>query len=1101
VSSSVAQAAPPFQAQELDGARELVRVVEAFHATRAFAVGNLWGSSQAFVLAFLARHAAGPWLVIASTDSEAAAFQGDLEFFGLEAALFPARESHGGRAAGADPDQVRARLELVQRQLGPPERRPRAIVTSALALLQPVPAAADLEREFLVLTRGQHVDTGELLARLVQAGFTRAPLAEQPGEVSLRGEILDLYPFAAELPLRVELLGDEIESLRTFDPLDQRSVESLSEARLCLAADTGGIEDGNGVLLPALLARSTVWVRVEPLRIEEREASLRIQSPSHARALLQLGVQREGCRTLDLQSLPARKFDLDTRSVQALAVGMREAPAALLEATKDGTRALVLCQNEAEEHRLRGLLAEALAGAPAELVARIETRVGALARGFRIPCLRTLLVNHRELLGILGRRAAPKAHSHHKVRAIQSFFELKPGDHVVHAVHGVARFTGLERLQRGGGEEEHLKLVFADEVALFVPAARIDLVQRFVGSGSNAPPLDKIGGTAFRKRKEKVERALFDLASELLEVQARRALGKRAPWKEDDELVRDMIGAFPWSDTLDQVTVDREIRADLASERPMDRLLCGDVGFGKTELAVRAAFRVVNGGGQVAVLVPTTVLAQQHYETFRERMADFPVEVAELSRYVGGAEERRIVERIGRGAIDVVIGTHRILSSDVHFARLGLVIVDEEQRFGVAHKEHFKKLRASVDMLTLTATPIPRTLHMSLAGVRDISALTVAPEGRQEIETVLGYVEDDEELREALLFEKNRGGQVFFLHNRVESIVQRALQLNQLVPECSFAIGHGQMGARELERVMDVFTRGEVDVLVATTIIESGIDIPAAGTIMIDQADHFGLSELHQLRGRVGRGANKARCHLLVEKWKPLAHEARERLKALEEMNQLGAGFQISMKDLEIRGAGNILGPQQSGNIGAVGYDMYCRLLKQCVENLQSGLSAGLAAGKHAEEGGVDLELCIRAFLPEEWLPDPRARIELLRQLSAIDGSEDEARALEMLHDRFGRVPEEARDLLRLFRLEAQLERLSITRLSFRGDAYVLEYGDRIALEQGLDLARAELRPVRAGLAHLVVPERSRAPAPALAWFESLLLREHPAAKIPAAHP
>jgi len=1097
VSSTPEASAPPFQPVELDETRELVRMVEAFHATPAFAVGNLWGSAQAFLLAFLARHAAGPWLVIASTDGEAAAFRDDLEFFGLEAALFPAREALSGRAAGTDPDQVRARLELVQRQLGPPERRPRAIVTSALALLQPVPAAADLERESLLLARGQKVDTNALLARLVEAGFTRAPLAERPGEVSLRGEILDLYPFAAELPLRVEFLDDEIESLRSFDPLDQRSVENLPEVRVCLAADTGGVEDGNGVLLPALLARTSVWVRVEPLRIEEREASLRIQSASHARALLQLAAQREGCRTLDLQSLPARVFDLDTRSVQALGVGMREAPAALAEATKDGSRALVLCQNQAEAHRFGGLLSEL----PAEQRARIETRIGTLARGFRIPCLRTLIVNHRELLGILGRRAAPRAHSHHKVRAIQSFFELKPGDHVVHALHGVARFSGLERLQRGGGEEEHLKLVFAEEVVLFVPASRIDLVQRYVGSGSASPPLDRIGGQAFRKRKEKVERALFDLASELLDVQARRALTQRAPWREDDELVRDMVGAFPYDDTLDQVTVDREIRTDFSGTQPMDRLLCGDVGFGKTELAVRAAFRVVNGGGQVAVLVPTTVLAQQHYETFRERLADFPVEVAELSRYVGGEEQRSVVERLGRGEIDIVIGTHRILSNDVRFARLGLVIVDEEQRFGVAHKEHFKKLRAAVDVLTLTATPIPRTLHMSLAGVRDISALTVPPAGRQEIETVLGYVEDDDELRQALLFEKNRGGQVFFLHNRVESIVQRALHLHKLVPECSFAIGHGQMGARELMGVMDTFTRGEVDVLVATTIIESGIDIPAAGTIMIDQADHFGLSELHQLRGRVGRGANKARCHLLVEKWKSLSHEGRARLKALEELNQLGAGFQISMKDLEIRGAGNILGPQQSGNIGAVGYDMYCRLLKQCVENLQAGLAAEHAVGRHAEEGGVDLELGIRAFLPEEWLSDPRARIELLRQLSAIEGREDEARALEMLQDRFGRVPEEARDLLRLFRLKAQLERLSITRLTFRGDAYVLEYRDRIALEQGLGLARAELRPVRAGLAHLVIPEHAREPGRALTWFETLLKGERSPARISVTHP
>jgi transcription-repair coupling factor (superfamily II helicase) len=1080
--------------EELDASPQFAGTLQALHARRELCVGGLWGSSQALVLAWICRRSAGPLLAVLATDAEARSFRDDLEIFGVEAALFPSREGKE-QSGAADADLVRERLAVVQRLGGPPQQRPRVLVASTLALLQPVPASADLERDTLELRRGQRADPEALVERLVAAGFTRAPLAEKPGEISLRGEILDIYPFAAEEPVRIEYFGEEIESLRSFDPLDQRSTQTHESLRLLLSIDSGGIEDGSGLLLPALLSPTLTWARIEPLRVEEREASLKIQSPSHARALLQLHAARAQRRRLDLMSLPSRVIDFDARSVQALAVGLREAPAALAAAAAEGQRVTVLCATEAEAHRFEANLREHCTDSA--LLERIEARVGMLARGFRLPAISRVLVNHRELAGMLARRAQ-KQHAHHKVRAIQSFFELKPGDLVVHAVHGVARFAGLQQLERSGGEEEHMKLIFAEDVHLFVPIARLDLVQRYVGTGSTKPPLDKIGGQAFRKRKEKVERALFDLATELLEVQARRALVKRAAWKEDDESVREMIGAFPYTDTVDQASVDREIRADFSSERPMDRLLCGDVGFGKTELAIRAAFRVVNSGGQVAVLVPTTVLAEQHYKTFSERMTEFGVELAELSRYTGPKEERKLIERIEKGEIDVVVGTHRILSADVRFARLGLVIVDEEQRFGVTHKEHFKKLRSQIDVLTLTATPIPRTLHMSLSGVRDISALTVPPDGRQEIDTRLGYREDEAALREMLLHEKNRGGQVFFLHNRVESITQRALGLMQLVPECSFAIGHGQMSARELKSVMESFTRGDVDVLVSTTIIESGIDIPSAGTIIIDNADHFGLAELHQLRGRVGRGTNKAFCHLLVEKFKPLSTEARERLKALEEMNQLGAGFQISMKDLEIRGAGNILGPQQSGHIGAVGYDMYCRLLKQCVDHLQSGLEASAGLSASPEEGGVDLELGLRAFLPTEWLSDARARIELLRQLSLIDSKEDEQRAQDMLRDRFGKLPAEARNLLRMFRLKADLERLGVTRLSFRKDAYVMEYRDRVALEQGLLLRGAEFRPLRAGIGHLMIPARHQNPEAALTWFESLLRERHAQQKISA---
>ena len=1045
------------------------------------AAGNCWGAAQALVVARLVARTRHAWCVVASTDAEAAGVAEDLAAFGIELLHIPSRGE-------ADADGVRRRLQAAQQLSAPAERRPRVVVASLLSALEPLPSPREVESKWLHLQVGAQLDLEALLARLVEAGFARTPLAEKPGEASLRGEILDIYPFASELPLRLEAFDGAIESLRTFDPLDQRSVERLSQAAVCLASDAGGVEDGEGSQLVELLPKDLVWAQIEPMRIQDRAEGLRIRSPSHQRALMRVEQALDGRRRLDVQSLPAQ-VNLDTRSVQALAVGIKDAPAALAEAGKDGSRVIVLCRTEVERSRFRVLLDEA--GAQA-----VECVLGGVSKGFRLG-KELVVVNHRELAGLLGRRGGVKTAAPHRVRALQSFFELKVGDIVVHAVHGVARFAGLRRMSRGGGEEEHLHLLFADEVSLFVPAARIEMVQRYVGTGSAAPALDKIGGGSFRKRKEKVEKALYDLAVELLEVQARRAMKQRVPWSGGEELCRQMVESFPWTDTADQAVVSVEIANDLASERPMDRLLCGDVGFGKTELAIRAAFRVVAGGGQVAVLVPTTVLAQQHYETFRERLADFPVEVAVLSRYTSSAEGKATLEKVARGEVDILIGTHRILSKDVGFKRLGLVVVDEEQRFGVGHKEHFKKLRAEIDLLTLSATPIPRTLHMSISGLRDISALAVPPEGRQEIDTQLVQREDEALVRTALLREKDRGGQVLFLHNRVSSIHAVALRLSQLVPECSYAVGHGQMGARELEKVMRVFTEGGVDVLVATTIIESGVDIPAAGTIIIDHADEFGLAELHQLRGRVGRGRQKSWCYLMVEGAKPIREVAKERLKALEELTQLGAGFAISMKDLEIRGAGNLLGPQQSGHIAAIGYDMYCRLLKQTVERLQAGgeiEAEELVAEQEAQ--GCELELGLRSFLPDDWIPDPKVRLDVLRQLAGVRSPDDAQKALAMLSDRFGRVPDEARALVRTFEFAARLEAIGVRRLLRRQDVYVLEYRDRVLLEQGMDLAGVEFRHVKTGLAHVAVPARFAEPAKSLQWFESLLKDGRPAVKI-----
>ncbi|MEM7309444.1 MAG: transcription-repair coupling factor [Planctomycetota bacterium] len=1068
-------------------------LVQAAASGGRFYAGGLWGSSQTFVLAGLALRAPGPCLAIASTETEAEVLVDDLAAFGAEPVHLPARETTGARRSDAlaDPDSVRRRLQVAQRISGPAERRPRLVVASLLSMLQPVPSPRDLERDFLHLALGARLEIEELLGRLVSSGYSRQPLAESPGEVSSRGDILDVFPFASDLPLRIELFDDEIESLRLFDPESQRSVESLDRASVCVASDVGGVEDGRGLPVAELLSPATAFVEIEPLRLADQAEGLRIQSTAHKRALATLEASIGGHARIALQSLPGDDHDFGTRSVQGLAVGLKEAPAALRETAQDGGTTVVLFRTETEERRFNEQLATA------EAVPGLRTAQGSVARGFRFPDLGATIVNQRELAGVLGARARARTPKVHRVRALQSFFELKIGDLVVHAVHGVGQYAGLQRMERAGGEEEHLHLLFADDVSLYVPASRIELVQRYVGGGSATPTLDRIGGQTFRRRKEKVERALVDLAAELLQVQAKRETQSRPPWKPDAAMVRDLLGSFPYEDTKDQATADGEIAKDITGKRPMDRLLCGDVGFGKTEVALRAAFRVVSAGGQVAILVPTTVLAQQHYETFKERLAPFAVEVATLSRYVTGAAARDVVKRTAEGSVDILVGTHRILSKDVDFKHLGLVIIDEEQRFGVKHKEHFKGLRASVDVLTLTATPIPRTLHMSLSGIRDISALSEPPEGRQEIETSLAYEDDNTLIRDAVLREKNRGGQVFFLHNRVQSIQGRVRELMELIPECEFAIGHGQMHGNVLRRVMTTFAKGEVDVLVATTIIENGIDIPTAGTILLDRADHFGLAELHQLRGRVGRGRHKAYCYLLIDRAKPVGQQARERLKALEELTQLGAGFQISMKDLELRGAGNILGPEQSGHIAAIGYDMYCRLLKETVDRLTAGGAAEellrdvpAAVQRELEAEAVEMELGIEAFLPKEWIPSADTRVELLRRLAAVQSDEQAEEIRASLHDRYGRLPAAAEELVRQFRLRPKLAALGIRRLLWRDDTYFLAYADRVLLEEALaaDKDGFELRPLRAGQAHLVIPRRAHGDAAAaLAWLEGLL--------------
>ncbi|HTL28997.1 MAG TPA: transcription-repair coupling factor, partial [Tepidisphaeraceae bacterium] len=593
-------------------------------------------------------------------------------------------------------------------------------------------------------------------------------------------------------------------------------------------------------------------------------------------------------------------------------------------------------------------------------------------------------------------------------RPVDSFLDLKVGDYVVHVAHGIAKFTGMQTIQKDGKSEEYLTLRFADNATLHVPAARINLIQKYIGGFHGHPQLSRLGSGAWEKQKAKVSEAVMDMAAELIDIQAARNAEAGLAYPPDTEWQLEFEAEFPYEPTADQVTAAEDIKQDMQKRRPMDRLLCGDVGYGKTEMAMRAAFKAVEYGKQVAVLVPTTVLAEQHYRSFKERMVNYPFVVDSISRFKTTRQQKEIVQKLKEGAIDILIGTHRLISKDVNFNDLGLVVIDEEQRFGVTHKERLKQMRKTVDVLTMSATPIPRTLHMSMLGLRDISSLTTAPQDRRSVVTeVMAY--DPNRIKLAILRELQREGQVYFVHNRVHNIIEVAETIQAMVPEARIIIGHGQMPDGEMEDAMLKFIRHEADILVCTTIIESGLDIPNANTIIINSADRFGLSELHQLRGRVGRWKHRAYCYLLLPPDRPVTPVAAKRLKAIEEYSHLGAGFKIAMRDLEIRGAGNILGPEQSGHIATVGYEMYCQLLEDAVRQLKH------EAKPSTPDAHVDIG--ISAFIPKTYIAGDRQRMDIYRRLTRCT-------SVEMLHmlehdmtDAFGEPPRQVNVLFALTEL------------------------------------------------------------------------------------
>ncbi|TMB72682.1 MAG: transcription-repair coupling factor [Chloroflexi bacterium] len=903
-------------------------------------------------------------------------------------------------------------------------------------------APDDLRRRGRTLHTRDHVSWNETAAWLFDLGYEPVAEVSEPGTFSRRGGIFDVYPASASMPIRIELFGDEIETIRSFDPVTQRSQDATDSVDVLPAREYSLERAGE---LADRLARAG-WNEL-PVDEEQDLRSYRVLLDALREGRDAPGVeafaQALGATASLLEHLPDRSTVIfEDSDVLELAYDEHESQA----------------DERREELRTQGL---ATAAFPPPYVPRDALERAAAARGsvrVRPAELGLRVFTDAEVFGFRKPR-----HPERRRRrvAVGSFLsDLKPGDHVVHEEHGIARFEQFITKEVAGVVREYLELRFAGTDVVALPTERVDRVTRYVGG--TPPALSALGGREWAATKRKAKKAVEEIARELIKLYAARemvhahAFGKDTPWQIE------MENAFPFTETPDQLQAIEDAKRDMERARPMDRLIVGDVGYGKTEVALRAAFKAVQDGKQVAVLVPTTVLAQQHYETFVERLETFPVRVAVLSRFRTTSEQKEVVAQLDTGEVDVVIGTHRLLQKDVRFRDLGLLVIDEEHRFGVKHKERLKQLRTEVHVLSMTATPIPRTLHMALSGVRDISVIETPPESRQPIETHVVERTDDV-LREAILREMDRGGQVYYVHNRVQGIEHETQRLRKLVPNARFVVAHGQMDDRKLERVMVEFADAEHDVLVCTTIIESGLDIPNVNTIVIDRAGHLGLAQLYQLRGRVGRSAAKAYAYLFYQKEERLTDDARKRLQAVFEASELGAGFKIAMHDLEIRGAGNILGAEQHGHVAAIGFELYTQMLEEAV-NEERG------APRTAELPDVVVDLALSTAIPDDYVPSRQRKLELYRRIAELRSLDELAALREELRDRYGPPPEPMRNLLYGVEVKLRAVAAGATEVRARGPELRVVLGSDLTPERRAALSRvfprvqAGQRQVRLGI-------------------------------------
>ena len=928
------------------------------------------------------------------------------------------------------------------------------VITTIDAFLDGLASPSRLKKQRIVLAGGDVVDLTGFEKNLTEMGYERESQVEGPGQYAVRGGIVDIFPLTEELPVRIELWGDEIDSIRSFDTESQRSVENLDKVTIYPASENWEESMEAVSFLEYFPKDRSILFLDEPQRLQEaaesveqeyfhsresRNASDTDQSENQCLTVYEtkdiidemnlysgiaMTTLESKCGLFHVREI----YSIQTKGVNPYNNSFELLTRDLKRLKRSGYRVVLLSGSRTRAKRLAEDLRDYdLSSFYSEDMERqvnageIMVTYGYVAEGYEYPMLKFMVISETD---IFGRKKKKKRRKKYEGQKIQDFAELKPGDYVVHENHGIGIYKGIEKIEVEKVVKDYMKIAYADGGVLYIPVAQMDLIQKYAGADAKKPKLNKLGTIQWGKTKNQVKKAVQAVAEDLVKLYATRQQSEGFVYGPDTVWQKEFEEMFPFEETEDQIQAIEDTKHDMESTKIMDRLICGDVGYGKTEIAIRAAFKAVQEGKQVVYLVPTTILAQQHYNTFVQRLKDFPVRIDLLCRFRSSYQQKKTVEDLKKGLVDIVIGTHRVLSKDVGFKDLGLLIIDEEQRFGVTHKEKIKKLRENIDVLTLTATPIPRTLHMSLIGIRDMSVLEEAPQDRMPIQTyVMEY--NDEMVREAIERELSRGGQVYYVYNRVNDIADVAGHLQQLLPEANISFAHGQMRERELEDIMYDFINGDIDVLVSTTIIETGLDIPNANTMIIQDADRFGLSQLYQLRGRVGRSNRMAYAFLLYRRDKLLKEVAEKRLSAIREFTDLGSGIKIAMRDLEIRGAGNLLGEAQSGHMEAVGYDMYCKMLNEAVLKLK---------GEGEEESfTTTIDLNIDAYIPDSYIKNEYQKLDIYKRIAAISNEEEMDDMMEELIDRFGDIPKKVQQLLHIAALKGLAHSAYVTAVEQKG--------------------------------------------------------------------
>lgn len=1072
-------------------------------------IEGLSESGKSYVINGIYEVSNKPVVIITNSDMEAKNLYEDLNLYLSNVYYFPAKEIVFYNVDAISGDLRWARLNVIKEILS---NNKNIIVTSIDAFAARYTPKDLFKTHTVSISVGDEVDFKELSKILVEAGYDRVDVVEGKGEFSLRGGLLDLFPTNSIYPYRIELFGDEIDSIRTFNTESQRSIEkvncievfpakeiiiddeiidyALSNIREELDLTLKNNKDKErGIKLNTIISKNFEELREThdfetidsylPLFYKKSESlfdyledyifvlddkvrclgkldSTYLEFNENYSIFLQRGdiLPSQGKLLLEKEELidlleekinitmdainkgggflsPIRKIEINSAILHHYQGQLDLLIEDILKKKKDGYRTVILSGTRVRGERLVSTLREREIESSyrdnIESIALGEVVItfGNLLKGFECPKYKTCVISDKEVFGEAKRKLSKSKSKSKGVSKIKSFAELKPGDYVVHVNHGIGVYKGIKQIEVSGHKRDYLDIVYDKGDKLYVPVDQLDLVQKYIGSEGKSPKVNKLGGAEWQKAKSKVKKSINEIAEDLVKLYAARAAVKGYKYSKDTEWQMQFEDEFPFQETPDQLSSIEEIKKDMESDKPMDRLLCGDVGYGKTEVALRAAFKAVMEGKQVAFLVPTTILAEQHYKNMIKRFSDFPIKIDMVSRFRTTKEQKSTLQSVKEGNVDILVGTHRLVSKDIVFKDLGLLIVDEEQRFGVAQKEKIKNLKKNVDVLTLSATPIPRTLHMSLTGVRDISVIETPPEERYPIQTYV-VEQNDQLIRDAIMREIGRGGQVYFVYNRVEDIEKIANYIKNLVPESRVGVAHGQMTERQLEKEMLDFMTNEYNVLVCTTIIETGIDIQNVNTIIIYNADKMGLSQLYQLRGRVGRSNRIAYAYLLYTKDKVLTEVAEKRLKALKDFTELGSGFKIAMRDLEIRGAGNMMGSAQHGHMAAIGYDLYCRMLEDTVKLIKGDID------KEPIETTVDLK--VDAYIPSSYIEDEMQKIEVYKKIAAIESIDEYMDIKEELEDRYSDIPDPVYNLMDIAYIKSRAKLLSIEEIKESGN-------------------------------------------------------------------